>query len=518
MNLTLDLFSSEAYRLPPVPESTVDRAKRVVDTSSDIWKLDDDHRYVCLRWKKLELGESLFLASIQHYLFKLIGGNSPQYLRNIFGTFKYCLSITDQRIWPSGQDADPDAFEQQLWDWLREVVRALRAKSSLHRFWNVRTWLIYAADNWPELGFSAELCMAYAGLELPQNPTGLNVHSDDPDVGPLWPDELHALKMALLKDACREHRSVQERAAVRLCLGFGRNPRNYCLLLQSYLSNKLKRRLPEDEGWILKIPRIKKAATKHGRHKLKEVYCGKNIVASVLELVKSNRELKVNRVDPPLFISENARRDGSLTELCMDSHEFSDLLHSFVKRMGVPSRVNDKLLHLTPRRLRYTFATTLARSGISKQALADALDHSNTKCVHVYFAMGKDMLPQIDAAFESNGGQLVSWFSEPIWPGEETNVNVPGMRIRVAGADESTEDDGGACAREVGSSCGLDVPLACYGCHKFQPFWNGPHEQALRQVEDRIDGIREFKNAEAELSALKHRVESLIKRCAGKKK
>ena len=55
-------------------------------------------------------------------------------------------------------------------------------------------------------------------------------------------------------------------------------------------------------------------------------------------------------------------------------------------------------LRLTARRLRYTFATKLVASGASPQEVADALDHSSTAHVMVYFNSRSDVVQRLDKA------------------------------------------------------------------------------------------------------------------------
>lgn len=62
----------------------------------------------------------------------------------------------------------------------------------------------------------------------------------------------------------------------------------------------------------------------------------------------------------------------------MLSTGIANLVKAFIKRHNIISPLTGELLHVTPRRLRYTLATGLAAEGISKRELARILDHTDT--------------------------------------------------------------------------------------------------------------------------------------------
>ncbi|MDH8356919.1 site-specific integrase, partial [Klebsiella pneumoniae] len=66
----------------------------------------------------------------------------------------------------------------------------------------------------------------------------------------------------------------------------------------------------------------------------------------------------------------------------MLSTGIANLLKAFIKRHSIISPLTGELLHVTPRRLRYTLATGLAAEGISKRELARILDHTDTQHVN----------------------------------------------------------------------------------------------------------------------------------------
>lgn len=509
--------------IPPVLGPIVDRAGRHVEMCGDAWIFNDDHDYITLDWSLLHIGDGVLRRSMQHYISDVAGSQAPHSLKNKFDAFVYCLKFAPADYWPEDKFASPSMLEEKINGWLRTFVENLRKSKRLHRLQLVRQWYSYCVDLWQDYGFSAETALMLDGIQLPNNPSGVNVHSLDPDVGPLTSQEMNALNIAIEADTCQKHKSIQERAAVRFCMAFGRNPRSFCLLLERYFTNVCGKTSAADEGWLAELPRIKKPNTRHGRHKLVTVYCMREVMEPVLQLIAANSSLGLNGdKNKPLFLNKRVLsgelRGTDVTALSMSTLEFADLLQSFVSRLQVPSRTNGKLLHLTPRRLRYTLGTTLARMGKSREELADMLDHSDTKTVEVYYSFGKDMLEVLDRALGDKGSTLLGYFNK-VTSKAEININGRPRWIvtlvpeeRGESADISEDDDGGGCGREE-DECDKDVPLACYACFKYQPFVEGPHDRALHLVDKRIAAHKHMKRAEGDLLTLRARIEYVIEQC-----
>lgn len=514
------------FEIEPVLGPLLDRAGRYVLIEEDVWRFDDDHRYVFIDWSALPIGDGPLRRSMQHYVAHHARSDSPSNLANILGDFLHCFRKISEQFWKNEFETNVTEFGATVEEWLLKVIDELRSEGRLWRFVRIRSWYSYCADTWQYEGFSAEFCLTLFKIPIPQNPSGLNVHSLEPDVGPLSAQEIHALNVALAADTCLEHRSVQERAALRLCMAFGRNPRSFCLLLESNFYNVLGNISQEDEGWLVDMPRIKKSGTRHGRHKTTKLYCQREVMESVLALIKANDELGLHKCTTrPLFVNleilSSTDMSYTLTELSMNSMVFADLLRTFVSRLNVPSRVAGKLLHLTPRRLRYTLGTLCARMGMSRSELAFLLDHSNTKSVRVYYSYSSDMVEAIDKAIGDSGGELLAFFNNPVARNKEKDEGkMRRVIILVPGTDvtpsmNSEDDESGECRRKT-DSCGLDIPLSCYGCPKHEPFFEGPHHRALAEVDARITMVEGFKNAVENLMVIKRRILHVMEQCANK--
>ncbi|MDU5168819.1 MAG: tyrosine-type recombinase/integrase, partial [Haemophilus parainfluenzae] len=56
------------------------------------------------------------------------------------------------------------------------------------------------------------------------------------------------------------------------------------------------------------------------------------------------------------------------------------------------------ILNITPRRLRYTIATMLAKNGHNVNTIAELLDHSSTSSAGIYIKNHADSVERIDSA------------------------------------------------------------------------------------------------------------------------
>jgi hypothetical protein len=134
--------------------------------------------------------------------------------------------------------------------------------------------------------------------------------------------------------------------------------------------------------------------------------------------------------------------------------------------------------HVTPRRLRYSFATRLVEEGCSPLELADALDHTDLQHVMVYFNSRGQVVRQLDEAVALRLAPLASAFLGRLIPDKSsaTRPDDPASSIRFGAADQE-QPEIGSCGQV--SSCGKNAPLACYTCARFEPWKNAPHEEVL---------------------------------------
>ena len=142
----------------------------------------------------------------------------------------------------------------------------------------------------------------------------------------------------------------------------------------------------------------------------------------------------------------------------------------------VKSEHTGESIHLTATRFRYTRGTNLRRQGFGAHEIAHALDHSDTQQVTVYtentaqeavivnHVVGPKLAPLAQACM----GTLVNSERDAI-RGDDPRSRVPNHKQKGVGT----------CGNFGFCSAGY---RACYTCHHFQPWVNGPHEDVLMEL------------------------------------
>jgi hypothetical protein len=274
---------------------------------------------------------------------------------------------------------------------------------------------------------------------------------------------------------------------VALSLAFGRNPANFCLLRETDLRNIVEG-YDVPAQWILSIPRIKKSGM-GVRQVFVEERIGDDLVKPLGELIESNRAIDCGDRPRPLFMRKgidtwSAGMDIGEYAYHISSGYFDKLMRQFSTRMGLISPRTMQRLDVTPRRLRYTFATTMVELGVSRKALATMLDHSDTQHVRVYYALrGRQLTAILDRAAALKLGPLMRLFRGTLVPssGWAVNGSDPGKSIRFTGDVSAVPPlEIGACGQA--HLCTLDPPFSCYLCPKFQPYIEADHQAVLNEL------------------------------------
>ena len=118
--------------------------------------------------------------------------------------------------------------------------------------------------------------------------------------------------------------------------------------------------------------------------------------------------------------------------------------------------------------------------------LADALDHTDLQHVMVYYNALSDIVAKLDKTIAM---QLAPWaqaFMGEIVPSESVahRGDDPASRVRHLDRRRGKLESIGTCGSH--GPCGLSAPIACYTCHKFQPWLEASHESVLDALlEDR---------------------------------
>lgn len=155
-------------------------------------------------------------------------------------------------------------------------------------------------------------------------------------------------------------------------------------------------------------------------------------------------------------------------------------VQSWVKKNDLKSTDNNPL-RVTPRNLRYTFATELAPR-LSPLLLSNALGHKDQRSIMHYYTYSDGFharLSSIDGA--TKWGISAATFIGEI--SDNRNFENDGGAI-LFGSQQNFDDTPilniGRCGART--QCRLYPPLSCYGCSRFRPDPDADHLAALRAL------------------------------------
>jgi len=384
--------------------------------------------------------------------------------------------------------AEGPKFRLNFISLVEAVIMRARFDHKLYQIYEAIRWYLWAAENYPELGFCPNYAIALDSMTIPGGPKGEAVRMQDPECGPLH----RSLELPLIIDALRSDTSatfadVQQRAAVALSLALGRNPLNLTYLRETDFEDLTPG--ATERCYVIHMPRIKKRQL-DPRDDRRTEYLAPEFARHIIALKSRNAQIetcteidgKKIHVPRPLFVNHRinsiALETGQLMALFDVTSEYiTSLIKSFVARHKIISPITGEPLEITVRRLRYTLATNLAAEGIGKRELARILDHSDTQHVQVYFDIASNIVEHLDKAAAKSFSEYVSFFKGKIIT--ETDA-VKHSEKYLSFFDETNNSDDteiGICGQS--KLCHLDPPYSCYLCPKFQPFKHADHEHVL---------------------------------------
>ena len=125
---------------------------------------------------------------------------------------------------------------------------------------------------------------------------------------------------------------------------------------------------------------------------------------------------------------------------------------------------------LFSRRFKHTKLTHLAAAGAPIEVLAYAGFQTSTVSLSRYVNLTEEAFAGHELRLEQSNQHIESAFRGKLIQRSEATHRDPEHRIK----DPSMEGDVGACSAEP---CEALACLACYGCHRFEAFIDGPHDR-----------------------------------------
>ncbi|MDR2215741.1 MAG: hypothetical protein LBE59_07865 [Nevskiaceae bacterium] len=212
--------------------------------------------------------------------------------------------------------------------------------------------------------------------------------------------------------------------------------------------------------------------------------------------------------DVPIFLNHAALNQVShvskLREMLFGAtpdvlHATTASLRSALQRCARASTARSErtgeFIRLSATRFRYTRGTKLRREGFGAFVIAELLDHSDIQNVRVYtentaqeaVVINELIGPQLAPFAQACLGRLVRSEREAI-RGDDPRSRVANSRLNAVG----TCGNYGFCASGY---------RACYTCHHFQPWVDGPHEEVLAELYAEKGRVREAGCADVVVNA-----------------
>ncbi len=472
-------------------DSILARSGARVDTSGDVWRLSPEHS---INWLRMPLTPGPMCQVTEFYFKNLIRMRSPSYVHN---QFSFLQAVLVEAVGLGLDINNPDTYDASFFERIKiallEWVSAGTTANYLDAF---RRWYLWGSDQEYE-AFDEEHATDLENRIIGGNLKGAAVLSDDADEGPLRFAELCALQVRIQAEIHAANQGemddLDSLLIIWLAMSFGVYP-----LAMSYLNEEDLICTELSDGrtfYELRIPRLKK-----GNPDVRSQFHTRPVDPAVgalfEEKIRSNRGARrfsmlgedPRRYQNPMFPRESA--NPTLLDTDFEPHAFRSpkqyfnvAINNFVWLHELKSE-KDGPLRVTPRRLRYTFATRLVQEGASPLELADALDHTDLQNVMVYFNSRSDVVVSLDKAMAATLAPLAQAFLGEVIkdvPGTDRRKEL-GYPIYFFNEKKQTLEELSRC--KTLTTCGLVAPIACYTCPKFKPWAEGPHDIVLDKLFD----------------------------------
>lgn len=452
----------------------------------EVWALDKETKFNLSFLTGID-NESLkfgFINTLSFYAMNY----SAKYVYNLFYNMKYFLSFI--------------RGEKSL-----TVEELINYKSSLKEkdIWQIGLVRIFL-KKWYGLGYlgvSKDIVDLLDDWRIKGNIKGDVIKRKDPNHGPLSDMELSAFNEKVVQAYEKKKINKTELVISLLLSHTGRRPIQISYLKNQDIVSSLNKK--GEKIHFINVPRVKQRGELRDEFKLfalkDDVW---NLVKSLAEenILKFRAKLKISLSDNdlnkfPLFPNWaeifKAKDKNDLIYL-LDTDRFhikNKQIDSIVKKVVVQEKIyserTGELLHLSPRRFRYTIGTRAAKEGFGELIIAELLDHSDTQNAGVYVRNVPEHVSRLDEAIGFQLAPYAQAFAGKLVDRESDSIRGNDRNSRIR-----TEDGNpiGNCG-DFGF-CGANVPIPCYTCIHFQPWVDGPHKEvyeSLLSERERVEQI-----------------------------
>ncbi|MGF6726132.1 integrase [Paraburkholderia sp. GAS41] len=450
----------------PARVFTRDR-KSSFDPREDIWEWTDGPYIARIDFRRYSGGFEVFVPWLKHALLPFVSGHSSAHVINLQEAFAHFVDSMD--ACPEGDITPQHISNYAATLGVGQMGRVGTLNGLLQKWVALRLPLV------------EKECADYlAGRKKPGNKKGEAVRTRNPVEGPFSEEEYTALYSAANTEYGRGALPLWTLLLFRLLLASGGR-------ISQYASLKLCDF--DSSTFVLSLPQAK-TREEH----LRVSFLAFNITPQTARLIAdyiTGLKAEGYSDNSALFPEDLVMPRGPREQLRAEDDLFyghctpSDLSRCFRNLMGdiapPTARLDFLPIPVAPKRFRYTFGTRLAEEGASEVVIADRMGHADLQQVGVYVSASPKIVSSIDEKMGDLLIPIAGAFKGRLVENEQatTQKGAPGSRIidfRVS------KDPLGSCAG-CGKGCAFDKPVACYGCFRFEPWLDAPHEKVLSRLE-----------------------------------
>ncbi len=443
---------------------------RQIDTTSDVWHIGEVQP-IPITFTRIHTYGAHGLVRIIHQLKFFIARDLPHKSPcTIAGLFESILKFFNSFDWLDIDDGDiSDNLAENLLFYI-QANRTYSDESGLNalRYWYHRSYMMGLPD------FQHDVAQALSTFRFRGHLKGADVLTSIPGKGPLSPNELNELKQTLRDYAlCNNTISNIDPAliCIWLLITLGIRSSQVTLLMRSDFGVHVD----EETGrstYILCVPSVKK------RYQIPRTMFKQRALPNFLgemldQHLKNTEHCKLTgRTDEntPIFPLKSISKRG--TNVVAESYlqtRMSESVTTYIRNLlsklnthRLTQKKSPLSISISSRRLRKTFATRAAATGVPMVELAELLDHEDLQHVMVYYKLGLEFCEKLDQVIGEQFKDILSYFQGQIGLKGLIDKSLPQT---VFGPDRLRQLVGiGLCAK--GAPCDLTPPNACYVCPK----------------------------------------------------
>jgi integrase len=360
-------------------------------------------------------------------------------------------------------------------------IRSNLSPEHEYRLSRVRGFLRF----WYDIGFwgvEKEFLESVADMKLEGNPKFRAILTSDPDEGPYTPLESRAIFDCMNNSLSAGNINVADYFAVYLLLTTAQRPVQIASLRFTDFYRK-------NDKFFVNVPQAKgRGVPFRGafqEHEIPE----DAYIAMTLHRQRVYAEIgeSYDSFDLPVFPShEEFERTPIHTqsELTIDHYAPSFAISNACTRVEheiqAMSERTGEPIHLTPKRFRSTMGTDMAREGRGTAIIAAKLGHADLQNAGAYVQSQPEFAEKINKAVGGMLAPLAQAFAGTLIRGESEALRGgdPTSRIRTIDGSKSIGNCGSF------GFCGVNAPVGCYTCNRFQPWADAPHHEVMEALLD----------------------------------